>query len=172
MFNTIELHYLIKELTYYDENIVSLIKYFYEFELEFMHKFKTFIFKSYINLYAYSYIGTSSTYDCYKITLFLYKTRVYKKNYILFRINIYYYATNNFFGNSALSGLSEVCQKFKYDLSFYDIVKAVILDHMHNGSNTQKINFGQITYKRILDILLEQNSIYATKSIKNIKNIK
>ena len=58
---TIELYYLITELTYYDENIVLIIKYYYEFELKFIEKFKEYI--SYRSCYLY---------DCHYSFLFNY----------------------------------------------------------------------------------------------------
>ena len=70
MLKLVELYYLIKELNYYDDNIVRIIKYFYEFELEFINKFKSFILTfNQLNTNFYSYIHTFYKYKYCKIFL-------------------------------------------------------------------------------------------------------
>lgn len=147
----VELYYLIRELTYYDENIVLLIKYFYEFELEFINDFKKYIYQRLIYNYKYSFVFNYNTYRM--VELFIHPlNKINKKNIIHFHINIHY--------NIQDSTEQDELKIFRYYLTFYDIVKAVTLYHKKYRTNTQKINFETIEYTQILDILLAQNGIY------------
>jgi len=147
----VELYYLIRELTYYDENIVLLIKYFYEFELEFINDFKKYIYQRLIYNYKYSFVFNYNTYRM--VELFIHPlNKKNKQNIIHFHINIHY--------NIQDSTEQDELKIFRYYLTFYDIVKAVTLSHKKYRTKTQKINFETIEYTQILDILLAQNGIY------------
>lgn len=148
---TIELYYLIKELNYYEENIIIIIKYYYEFELEFIKKFKQYIFYPYsIYHHTYEFIWNYNKYK--NIKLFLHSLT--KNNIVCFHMNVHYNINDE--DDSKL-------KIFRYNLSFYEIVKAVILYHKKNRTNTNPINFENIKYQTILDILLERNGIYKKK---------
>ena len=151
MLKLIELHYLIKELNFYDDNIVQLIKYFYEFELEFISKFKSFI--STFNLHNrnfYSYIYKYYKYKYCKI--FLHNLN-YGINNVCFHINIYYDDSNE-----------RKTLILRQNLNFHEIIEYMILyykKYRKNYSVKNVVNdLNNYNFNKITNILLQQKNIY------------
>lgn len=151
MLKLVELYYLIKELNYYDDNIVRIIKYFYEFELEFINKFKSFILTfNQLNTNFYSYIHTFYKYKYCKI--FLHNLN-YKRDTVCFHINIYF--------NDGSQKKSLILENY---LNLQQIIK-----HMNNYykqcrtvDSTKKVinDLKLFNFNKIINILLQQKNIY------------
>lgn len=144
MFTLIELYYLIKILNNYEEGIIEKIKYFYEYELEFIQKFKKYILHK-SNYVSYSYIKGLFQYNDVVVHIH----SIPSINYIVkFNIHLLY--------NQCSQELN-----IYYNLNFYRIIK-IILIYLKKNRNYiyRKNDIMNINQNKLFDILLEQQQIY------------
>ena len=156
MLSIVELFYLIKELNYYENNIIIKIKYFYEFELDFIENFKEFLNKQYYLLYnSYSFSKGNYKYNDSRLNIH----PLFKLKKIVFTVNIKY----NFCTVNEKEIYEEKILIIK--LSLYDIVNIILLSYKKNNKNKKRINFEKISYENILDKILESKFIYKKHKI-------
>lgn len=145
---TVELFYLIRELDYYDDNLVLKIRSFNEEEKEYIKYVKKLInnFKYTQKFYTFTF-----NYQKFNYTeIFIH--RLNKHHKLCIHINVEYdydYDTD------------EIKMKiFRYDLTFYDIIKIIKDYHKKNRNNKHILTFKNIKQEPVIDILLELKGIY------------
>ena len=145
---TVELFYLIRELDYYDDNLVLKISSFNEEEKEYITYFKKLIdnFKYTQKFYTFTFNYQKFNYA----EIFIH--RLNKHNKLCLHINVEYdydYDTDE----------SKI-KIFRYDLTLYDIIKIIKEYHNKNRNNKHILTFKNIKQEPVIDILLELKGIY------------
>lgn len=144
MFTIIELYYLLIILNNYEEGLIEKIKYFYEYEIEFIQKLKKYILHK-SNYVSYSYIKGLFQYNDVVVHIH----SIPSINYIVkFNIHLLY--------NQGSQELN-----IYYNLNFYRIIK-IILTYLKKNRNYiyRKNDIMNINENKLFDILLEQKQIY------------
>lgn len=145
---TVELFYLIRELDYYEDNIVLKIRSFNEEEKEYIKYVKKLIdnFKYTQKFYTFTFNYQKFNYA----KIFIHRLNKYNK--LCLHINIEYDYDYD---------IDETKMKiFRYDLTFYDIIKIIKDYHKKNRNNKHQLTFKNIKLEPIIDILLELKGIY------------
>lgn len=145
---TVELFYLIRELDYYDDNLVLKIRSFNEEEKEYIKYVKKLIdnFKYTQKFYTFTFNYQKFNYA----EIFIHRLNKYNK--LCLHINV---------GYDYDYEIDETKMKiFRYDLTFYDIIKIIKDYHKKNRNNKHQLTFKNIKLEPVIDILLELKGIY------------
>ena len=153
MLSLIELHYLIKELNFYEKHIVERIKYFYECELNFVKQFKKYLHKHHLlKKYYLTFIKDYYQYNDAEIFLYTLTNKKNNHNKINFQIHMYY-------DYDDIQDTNEM-KCFRYCLNLYEVIEIMILHYKQNRTKPYNINLEKLKPREVLFILLEKNNIY------------
>ena len=140
-----KLYLFLKKIENYESGLINKIKYFFEYETQFMLEFNKFIFHK-SDFSSYYYIKSCYTYK--DLILHIHFNTTYNHYHSNFNINIYY--DNNEKSNYI------ICK-----LNFNKIINIIITYLKQNRNYVFKLDdLKKMKMKKVFDIILDRHNIY------------